>query len=337
MAAAGRHYRRGVPERPGFDDLSMSGAMQRIAVYTTIYPGVEMYLPDWYRSVRAQTDQDFQLWIGLDGIEAGAVETAIGAHLEVVWVPSEPGNTPARIRQRSLAQIVEDFDAVVLVDSDDILHPSRVAAARTALETCELAACALRLVDQHRQDLGTIVTLPEGAVPDNILPRNNVFGFSNSAYRSELLRRCLPLSAGIVLVDWFLATKAWLMGARLAFDPIVRMDYRQHRANMAPIRFPFDENQVIRDTKKVREHYYLLQASPMENVLPDRWAQVEEAAADVQLFSEQVVSQPKNLENYVRNLNTLEPQVVWWWDVAQPALKWMWKDYAGVRYEASKN
>jgi hypothetical protein len=94
---------------------------------------------------------------------------------------------------------------------------------------------------------------------------------------------------------------------------------------------------VIRDTKKVREHYCLLQALPMENVMPDRWGQLQEAAADVQLFSEQVVSQPKNLENYVRNLNTLKPQVVWWWDVAQPALKWMWKDHAGVRYEASKN
>jgi hypothetical protein len=115
------------------------------------------------------------------------------------------------------------------------------------------------------------------------------------------------------------------------------MEYRQHGANMAPIRFPFDANQVIRDTKKVREHYSLLQASPMASLLPDRWAQVQEAATDVQLFFEQVVSQPKKLENYVRNLNNLEPQVVWWWDVAQPALQWMWKNYDGVRYEARKN
>jgi hypothetical protein len=315
----------------------MSGAMQRIAVYTTIYPEVELYLPDWYRSVEEQTDQDFQLWIGLDGIEAGGVETAIGAHLEAVWVPSRADNTPARIRQRSLAQIVEDFDAVILVDSDDILHPTRVAAAREVLQSSELAGCALRLVDKDRQDLGTTLTLPRQAVPDSILPRNNVFGFSNSAYRSELLRRCLPLPADIVLIDWFLATKAWLMGARLAFDPVVRMDYRQYQANMAPIRFPFDASQVIRDTRKVLEHYYLLLASPMKNVLPDRWARVQEAAADAQLFSEQVVSQPRKLESYVRNLNSLEPEVVWWWDVAQPALQWMWKDYAGERYEASQN
>lgn len=311
--------------------------MERIAVYTTIYPGVKAYLPDWYSSVQAQTDQGFQLWIGLDGIEAAAVEAAIGTRVDAVWVPSQPGNTPARIRQRSLAQILQNFDAVVLVDSDDVLLPTRVGAAREALETSELAACALQLVDQHRQDLGTTFTIPERAAPNEVLPRNNVFGFSNSAYRSELLRRCLPVPANVALVDWFLATRAWLMGAKLAFDPTVRMEYRQHGANTAPIRFPFDTNQVIRDTKKVREHYCLLQASPMDDVRPDRWAKVQEAAAEVQLFSEQVVSQPKKLEGYVRNLNALEPQVVWWWDVAQPALQWMWRDCAGVPCEAGKN
>jgi len=315
----------------------MAGAMQRIAVYTTVYPGVEVYLPDWYCSVRAQTDQNFQLWIGLDGIEVGAVEAVIGTHLDAVWVPSEPGDTPARIRQRSLEQIVEDFDAMVLVDSDDILHPTRVAAARSALQASELVACALRLVDQHRQDLGTTLTLSSRAVPDDILPRNNVFGFSNSAYQSDLLRRCLPLPADVTLVDWFLATKAWLKGAQLAFDPIVRMEYRQHPANTAPIRFPYDANQVIRDTKKVLDHFHLLQTSPMANVLPERWEQVQEVATDVQLFSEQVISEPKKLKNYISNLNALQPQIVWWWDVAQPALQWMWKDYAGVRYEVSTN
>jgi hypothetical protein len=311
--------------------------MQRLAVYTTIYPGVEDYLPDWYRSVQAQTDQDFQLWIGLDGIEAGAVEAAIGAHLDAAWVPSKPGNTPARIRQQSLAQIVEDIDAVVLVDSDDILHPTRVAASRVALQTSELVACALRLVNQDRQDLGVTFTLPEQAIPDKILPRHNVFGFSNSAYRSELLSQCLPIPASVALVDWFLATRAWLIGARLAFDPVIRMDYRQHRTNMAPIRFPFNANQVIRDTNKVRDHFCLLEEWPTENALPDRQAQVKDVAADVQLFFERVISQPKKLENYVHNLNTLMPQAVWWWDVAQPALQWMWKDNSEKRYESSTN
>jgi hypothetical protein len=221
---------------------------------------------------------------------------------------------------------VEKFDAVVLVDSDDILHPTRIEAARRSLQTSELAACALQLVDEHKKDLGMTLTLPVQMVPDSILPRNNVFGFSNSAYRSELLQRCLPIPAGVTLVDWFLATRAWLMGASLAFDSVVGMDYRQHGTNTAPIRFPFDADRVIRDTMKVREHYCFLQASPMENALPERLAQLQGVAADVKLFFEEVVSQPEKLESYVRNLNSMEPQAVWWWDVAQPALQWMWKN-----------
>lgn len=300
--------------------------MQTIAIYTTIYPGVEVYLPDWFRSMQEQTDKDFQLWIGLDGLEADAVESTIGARVEATWVASEPQSTPAQIRQRALLQIVEKFDAVVLVDSDDILLPTRVAAARTILEDCELCACALRLVDHFRRDLGLTFTISGGALPGRILPRNNIFGFSNSAYRSELLRRCLPLPADCILIDWYLATKAWLTGVRLAFDPIVRMEYRQYGSNTAPIRFPLDANQVIRDTNKVLHHYRLLLASPRENAVSDRWRQVEEAAADAQLFFERVVSRTERLEDYVRNLNKLEPQIVWWWGVAQPALQWMWKD-----------
>lgn len=311
--------------------------MLRVAVYTTIYPGVEPYLSEWCQSVQVQTDRDFQLWIGLDAMEPWAVEAAIGTRVEAEWVASEAGSTPAQIRQQSLARIMEDYDAVVLVDSDDILHPTRVAAARAALQTFELAACALRLVGADRQDLGTTLTVPDTAAPDNFLPRNNVFGFSNSAYRSDLLRRCLPLPSGVVLVDWFLATRAWLLGARLGFDPRVRMDYRQHGANMAPIRFPFDASQVIRDTQKVLEHFRLLHAAPIEDALPDRWAKVRETAADVQLFSEKVVSRPDKLEQYVRRLNTLDAKTVWWWGVAQPALQWMWKDHPGALHVTGTN
>ena len=164
-----------------------------LALYTTIYPGVESFLRDWYRSVLEQTDQDYQLWIGLDTIGVEAAKDAMGADPKATWVAAASGDTPAQIRQRALAQIVERHDGVVLVDSDDVLHPSRVASARAALQTSDLAGCALRLVDQQGRDLGMTFGLPPQARPEDVLPRNNVFGLSNSAFRSDLLRRCLPI------------------------------------------------------------------------------------------------------------------------------------------------
>jgi hypothetical protein len=283
-------------------------------------------LGDWYRSVLEQTDQDFQLWIGLDTLAIEAVKDAMGGDAKAIWVVAAPGDSPAQIRQRALAQIVEACDGVVLVDSDDVLHASRVASARKALRSSDLAGCALRLVDQQGRDLGLTLGLPPHARPEDVLPRNNVFGLSNSAFRSDLLRRCLPIPASVALVDWFLATRAWLDGVRLAFDAVVRMDYRQHGANMARVRPPFTLDQVIRDTERVRQHFQILRTVALGDCMADRLAGLEQVAADVEAFYRYVVLQPAHLDRYVQALKALEMPPLWWSCVAHPSLKKMWSE-----------
>jgi hypothetical protein len=302
----------------------MEKTIKTLALYTTIYPGVEPYLRDWYRSVLEQTDQDYQLWVGLDTIGVAAVKEVMGADPKATWVSGVPGDTPAQIRQRALVQIVESCDGVVLADSDDMLHASRIAAARAALQTSDLAGCALRLVDQRGRYLGLTFGLPPKARPEDVLPKNNVIGLSNSAFRSDLLRQCLPIPAEVTLVDWFLATKAWLYGARLAFDDVVRMDYRRHGANMARVMPPFDRDQVIQDTNLVREHFEILRASLIGDCMAHRLAGLERVASDVEAFHQHVVLQAKQLGRYVQALNTLQAAPLWWSSVAHPSLSYMW-------------
>jgi hypothetical protein len=295
-----------------------------LAVYTTIYPGVETYLVDWYRSLRQQTDQEFQLWIGLDTVGSEFVENVLGCNLKANWVTAPSGATPAQIRQQALGQIVEACSAVVLVDSDDLLHPSRVAAARAALLDSELAGCALCLIDQQGKGLDITFDLPPHLGPEDVFPRNNVFGFSNSAFRSDLLRRCLPIPAAAVLVDWFLATRAWLLGAKLFFDRVPRMDYRQHPSNTARVRSPFSQDQVISDTALVRRHFQLLLAEPASDYVVERYVALRKVTSEVEEFHQQVVLHPKNLDGYVEALNALQPAPLWWSCVAYPALRQMW-------------
>jgi hypothetical protein len=298
--------------------------MKNLALYTTIYPGVEPFLKDWHCSVLGQTDQDFQLWVGLDGLNPRSVKDAIGEDLEATWTEGFKGDTPAQVRQRALEKIVEVCDGVVMVDSDDVLHDSRVAEARLNLDMSELAGCALRLVDQEGRDLGLILDLPPRVPPEKVLPRNNVFGLSNSAYRSDLLRRCLPIPAQVVLVDWFLATKAWLVGGSLAFDSVTRMDYRQHGANMVRVTSPFTAKQVLQDTERVRDHFRIVGALPKEGCIPERLAELESVAADVEDFYRRIVLEPARLERYVQVLNDLETEPLWWSWVAHPAFTEMW-------------
>jgi hypothetical protein len=197
------------------------------------------------------------------------------------------------------------------------------------LHASDLAGCALRLVDAQGRDLGKVFGLPEQRRPDDVLPRNNIFGLSNSSFRSDLLRRCLPIPAAVVLVDWFLATRAWLSGASLAFDPEVGMDYRQHGANMARVRPPFSQHQVCQDAQRVRQHFQIVRTVPLERARADRFAELARVAADIESFYSHIVLQPVRLDRYVQALNLLEPAPLWWSCVAHPALQQMWTPERG--------
>lgn len=304
--------------------MNVCAPVQKVAVYSTVYPGAEMYLPDWYRSLRAQSDGDFRLWIGLDGIGPKSVEEIVGTRIEATWVHSQPGDTPTQIRQRALEQIAKTYDVLVLVDSDDILHETRVAAAREAMKSADLIGCALSLVDQQGNELGQALNLPSGTTIEELLPRHNVFGFSNTAYRSELLLQCLPVPVDVSLMDWYLATKAWLMGARISFDPIARMNYRQHETNVARVRFPISSNQVAQDTESVRRHFQFVLSADPGGFQTGKLAQVKRVAAEVEEFYKIVVTEPSKLLCYVQALNSLNPAPLWWVSVAHPELRSMW-------------
>jgi len=186
---------------------------ERLALFTTVYPGVERYLAPWYDSVQTQTDRDFDLWIGTDGLTPQAVTEAIAVAPAASWLPARNGDTPARLRTAALERLVSEYSGVVFVDSDDVLHASRVAAAREGLRQHDVTACALQIIDADGHDVGAVFG-PDGADLEALLPRHNVFGLSNSAYRSTVLERCLPAPDECILMDWLLVTRAWAAGAK---------------------------------------------------------------------------------------------------------------------------
>lgn len=298
--------------------------IQRLAVYTTWYPGVERFLPEWYRSLAGQTDRDFDVWIGADALDPRQEAKALGGLREAHWVFAAPGDTPARVRERAMTRLVEAYPAVVFVDSDDVLLPTRVAAARAALELHDVAACALRIVDERGRDLGLVFGRSEEGDWGRFLPRHNVFGLSNSAYRSEVLRKLLPLPADCILVDWLLATRAWASGRDLYFDPEPRMAYRQYATNVAKVLPPFTETDVLRATERVRSHYHLLLDDPSWTIPPPFRSLLAAARERSSAFEEFVLDSPENLACYVEALNGQAPRYVWWWAVANPALESLW-------------
>ena len=190
----------------------------------------------------------------------------------------------------------------------------------------DLAACALNIVDESGQPLGYEFDFDPALKLLQILPGNNVFGFSNSAYRCELLERCLPIPKDAVLVDWYLATRAWLVGAELSFDHYVRMKYRQYDANTARVRLPFRPDQILSDSLLVRRHFQLVLASGgQEHFLPGRWAEFLRVARDIEQFERYINRSQANLNAYLESLNRAVKQPIWWTSVAYSPLAHIWK------------
>lgn len=297
---------------------------ERLAVYTTVYPAVVPYLSEWYDSVRAQTDQDFDIWIGVDALTRDEVIAAMGADPAATMVLAPAGSSPAQVRARAIERMVADYDGIVFTDSDDLLHPTRVAAARAALESYDVAACALRMVDAEARDLGVDFGPAEGEDPIEMLPRNNVFGLSNTAYRTTTLRRCLPIPAQNPLVDWLLATRAHALGATMSFDATPLMSYRQHGENIARVLPPFSSSEVDAASRHVLRHYRSLLNGPAQL----RDAQREKIDAEsrrVRTFHLSLAASAERRKRYLEALNALPPRYVWWWCVANPKLEDVWR------------
>lgn len=298
-------------------------AGEPIAVYTVLYPGALPFVCDWYASVEAQTDPDFDLWISLDGVSIAQATALLRPTRRIAWLSHAAGITPAELRDDALALLVGRYPHLICTDSDDVLVADRVAAARAGLGRHDLVACALYLADDRGGDLGAVFGPPPELDPVGVLADWNVFGLSNSAWRSAALRACLPLGADCAIPDWLLATRAWLDGADLWFDREPHMWYRQHAGNVARTLPPFTAADVRRATALVLAHHAKLVATPRRGSAAAQ-ASLARARRRVHAFHDWIERVPDAGERYVACLNQLAPCHVWWWAVANPHLEALW-------------
>lgn len=288
-----------------------------------MYPAARRFLPAWYDSVLAQVDKEFELWVGVDAMTKADVVDCLREEPEAHWVVAKSGDTGTSVRLRAMQQMVARYDAVIFVDSDDVMSPSRVAHDRKELQRHDVVGCALRVIDEGGADSGVLFGPEPDWRPDQLLVRHNVFGLSNSAYRSDVLRGCLPFPPDCVLIDWFLATRAWLGGADLWFDATPRMGYRQYGRNIARIMPPFTANEVVDATQRVLGHYgFMLPVAAA--TAPDRAVALRAAQQEVATFDAVMRDAPTTLAAYTRALNSLPTRYVWWWAVANPQLRHLW-------------
>jgi hypothetical protein len=297
-----------------------------LALYTTVYPGAEEFLPAWYASVCAQTDRDFDLWIGADQFSQSQFFHTVGHKFGAHWVaPPQPG-TPVAVRQAGIDAILGSehrYEGIVFIDCDDVMYPTRIETARAQLRTNDAAACAMEIVNRDGGLRNSVFRLPVGAILPDLLARMNAFGMSNTAYRTDLLRQIPATDPHGRLMDWYLATVCWIRGGRLAFDNSPGIQYRQYAENVARVLPPFTPADISRGIDLVLSHYNVV-LSRVPNIPVTIKHTLESALAKVQVFR-RAVEVPDVCAQYVDRLNRLQPSYLWWEWIAHPSLEELWK------------
>lgn len=234
------------------------------------------------------------------------------------------GSTPADVRQLALNQLLTtgEYEAVILVDSDDILLPDRVSTAHKAMYHSDVNGCALHLTDKDGKNLDIIFGTDSTETAVSQLPYSNVFGMSNTAYRTSILRQCLPIPSECVLADWFLALRAWANGAQFSFDPVPRMAYRQHGNNIARYLPPFSVDQLIKASQLVLDHFHLI-LTHIPELSGEKKDIIESRYAQLTRFN-QAIRDEQIRDRYLQAVNQLQTNFVWWSFVAHPALEEIW-------------
>lgn len=287
-------------------------------LYTTFYPAMLPYLEAFWQSVCAQDDTAFDICIGLDGVTQAQVEQPVG-NIDAHWFTDDRLDGIG-IRNSALQALCETHDAIILVDSDDILYKDRVSSAKVGLAQSSLYGCALGLIDQAGHSLNLSFTTK---VPYNwqaFLVSVNVFGFSNTAYRSELLAACLPTPNNVVMMDWLIATRALANGASVYFDSTPRMAYRQYNSNTARVLSPYTPAQIMRSAQLVSAHYQLVLNDLDIEAMQPYVKRHKEIVSFINAMQE-----ASRLERYTDRLNQLQAVFLWWACVAHPELESLWQ------------
>ncbi|HEX7038657.1 MAG TPA: hypothetical protein VF202_00930 [Trueperaceae bacterium] len=286
--------------------------MSGLAVYSVVYPAALGFFADFWRGLAAQLDGASAVYLSLHGVTPDDLERSAGGRVEATFIPAAESATPAEVRSRALAAVCAAHDAVVLLDSDDVPLPGRLAAAREGLEEADVYACAMRLIDERGEPLGggrefTLGEEEQAALAEGeLLARVNAFGFSNSAYRAETLASALPVPPDTVLMDWLVVSRASLAGAEIAFDHEPHMAYRQYGANTARVVPPFEPERIVADARRVVRHHELLAA-------PESASPYRRAASKARAFLAWLEEDERNAVTYSRRLAESPRDVFLWW------------------------
>lgn len=219
--------------------------MTRITILMASYNGAA-HIGAQLESLAAQSHRDWRLIVSDDGSSDAtcAIVEAFAARLpggKVRLVPGpRQGATVNFLTLLTDPQIAQETagDFIAFADQDDIWHLDKLAKALETLaalpeDAATLYGCRVNIITEDGQFLREGPKRPRGPSLQNAMVQNIVGGHGAvlSPAGAALLRAATqpPFAA---FHDWWLYLMIMAAGGVVVLDPEVRLDYRQHDANV---------------------------------------------------------------------------------------------------------
>ncbi len=276
----------------------------KTALYTTLYKQALPFWEDFFDSVLNQTDKDFDLVLCLDGIQQAEVSIPLSFKNSIFFTPQS--KMIASVRQECWQVLCNQYDAIIMVDADDVLKPKRVENAKNGLKNADIDVCGLQLVDKNLKNMPYVLE-PKGeeAVAKYIIQCNDI-GLSNTAYRTSLLEKLMPFPNDLKILDWFLAIRAVEQNAMFNKRADLDMLYRQYDGNIANFIPPYTIEYVERQTDRVITFW--------DTTIPYLGGFKEKAQ---KRLKEVIASKTMINDAYISRLHESQENLKWWHMVAK--------------------
>ncbi len=280
----------------------------KIGVLTCIYPSVLRYLPEFFESLNTQSDVQFDLLIGNDGLPEFKYDAPLGSKV------CDFSGTPAGIRKQSIAWALElGYEGLVFADADDTFQSNRICQLTKSLEVnAEVVFHDLILygngMNSEESMFGSRFSNGQ-KISEKDIRFYNVLGLSNTAVRTQGLVEIIErISDDVTAFDWAFFTRL-LMAQKIqaVFNGQTATYYRQHPANIASPHKLNDEQIIF--TVAVKKKHYL--------ALSDLGKWYEEMAArflDIELMLLQSTS---FRDSYLEKTRLNVPPNPLWWEIAR--------------------
>lgn len=208
----------------------------KIAVVGVIYPGVEKYINDYIWSLEDQTFKEFDLIILNDGLKTS---NSFFKNSTLNLKLFKTNGTPSKIRFNLIKKVIDlGYENIIFSDCDDFFSKNRIEISVENLKKYDVVVNDLDVISE-RNNIKERLYLSNRFKNKTLINIDDIFfsnmmGFTNTATRSNILKRILPnLKKESDTYDWYLWTNVLSLGCKTIFTNEASTSYRVYSENIA--------------------------------------------------------------------------------------------------------